>query len=53
MKIVTKKYLDNLTYKILGCAIEVHKNLGPGLLEKIYELCLIEELKSNNIKFEA
>ncbi len=41
---VTQSFIDNLTYKIIGCAIEVHKLLGPGLLESIYEKCLIREL---------
>lgn len=41
---ITKKYIDDLTYKIVGCAIEVHKVLGPGLLESVYEECLIDEL---------
>jgi GxxExxY protein len=45
----TKKYLDELTYKIIGCAIEVHKALGPGLLENIYERCLLQELKLKNL----
>lgn len=43
---------DKITEKIIGCAIEVHKNLGPGLLEKIYENALCVELSTNNIKFE-
>ena len=30
---ITKKYLNELTYRVIGCAIEVHKQLGPGLLE--------------------
>ncbi len=42
---ITQKYINDLAYKIVGCAIEVHKNLGPGLLESVYEQCLIEELK--------
>ncbi len=37
---MTQKYLNDLTYVILGAAIEVHKELGPGLLESIYERCL-------------
>lgn len=37
---ITQKYINNL-----GCAIEVHKHLGPGLLESVYEKCLIQELK--------
>lgn len=41
---ITQKYLDELTYKIIGCAIEVHKHLGPGLLESVYEKCFIHEL---------
>ena len=43
---ITQKEINNLSYKIVGCAIEVHKNLGPGLLESVYESCLIEELQS-------
>ncbi|MFT5719362.1 MAG: GxxExxY protein [Oleiphilaceae bacterium] len=35
---------DFLTQKVIGCAIEVHKNLGPGLLELSYESCLMYEL---------
>jgi GxxExxY protein len=41
---ITKSYIDELTYKIIGCAIEVHKVLGPGLLESVYEKCLMKEL---------
>jgi len=41
----TQKYIDHLSYNIIGCAIEVHKLLGPGLLESIYTKCLIQELK--------
>src|SRR5204863_3612396 len=40
----TKKYLNELTYKVIGCAIEVHKYLGPGLLESVYEKCFLREL---------
>jgi GxxExxY protein len=47
---MTKEFINNITYKIIGCAIEVHKNMGPGLLESIYEACFIEELKENNIE---
>ena len=38
-----------LSKKILGCAIEVHRELGPGLLESTYEKCLTHELRENNI----
>jgi GxxExxY protein len=40
---ITQKYINEPSYKIVGCAIEMHKNLGPGLLESIYETCLIDE----------
>ncbi len=38
--------INQITKKIIGCAIEVHKNLGPGLLESAYEECLVFELRS-------
>ncbi len=37
--------INEITEKIIGCAIEVHRNLGPGLLESTYEACLYYELK--------
>jgi GxxExxY protein len=37
--------LDSITHKIIGAAIEVHRRLGPGLLESAYEACLAFELK--------
>ena len=40
---------DTLSNQIIGCAIEVHKNLGPGLLETTYEKCLAYELKLSKI----
>ena len=40
---------DELTKKVIGCAIEVHKTLGPGLLESSYESCLLYELKQAGI----
>lgn len=42
---------DLLTEKIIGFAIEVHRQLGPGLLESAYEECLCYELKQNEIPF--
>ena len=44
---------DSLTYKIIGCAMEVYKQLGPGLLESVYEQALIQELKLNDIPVES
>ena len=40
---------DPLTAKVIGAAIEVHRNLGPGLLESAYERCLEHELKLQSI----
>jgi GxxExxY protein len=43
---ITQKSINELSYKIIGCAIEVHKIIGPGLLESVYESCFVEELKT-------
>lgn len=42
---------DGLSKQVIGCAIEVHKALGPGLLESVYEQCLAHELFLAGIKF--
>lgn len=42
-----------MTSKILGCAIEVHRNLGPGLLESTYQTCLMHELKANHLNVQS
>ena len=42
---------DPLTRKIIGCAIEVHRTRGPGLLESAYEQCLARELSLANVTF--
>ncbi|MFZ0455632.1 MAG: GxxExxY protein [Ignavibacteriaceae bacterium] len=44
--------LNELTGKIIGCAIEVHKHLGPGLLESAYEECTSYELNVNGLFIE-
>jgi GxxExxY protein len=41
----------DLTYKVIGCAIEVHRHIGPGLLESLYETCLCDELASAGLSF--
>lgn len=47
------KYLyEDLTYQIIGCALEVHKYLGPGFLESVYEDALCYELELEKIPFE-
>lgn len=43
---------NKLTEKIIGCAIEVHRQLGPGLLESAYEECLCYELEQAGMKYE-
>jgi len=43
---------DDLSNKVIGCAIEVHRTLGPGLLESTYEQCFAHELKMTSIAFK-
>ncbi len=43
---------DDLSSRVIGCAIEVHRQLGPGLLESAYEQCLAHELRRNGITFQ-
>jgi GxxExxY protein len=43
---------DQLSNKVIGCAIEVHRELGPGLLESAYEQCLAAELSRSRIPYE-
>ncbi len=50
---ITQTYLTDLTYKINGAAIEVHKILGPGLLESVYHKCMEKELLIRKIKFQS
>ena len=51
-KTITKSYLNDLSYKIVGCAIEVHKHLGPGLLESIYHECLKQEFFLRGVNYK-
>lgn len=51
MKNVTKSDLTDLVYQVNGAAIEVHKRLGPGLLEIVYHKCLLKELEIRKINF--
>ncbi len=49
----TKQDLKDLVYKVNGAAIEVHKRLGPGLLESVYHKCLLREFELREIKFQS
>ena len=53
MKPQGKLYQERLTGEIIGAAIEVHRQLGPGLLESTYAACLCRELELRNIGFEC
>ncbi len=44
---------DPLTEKVIGCAIEVHRNLGPGLLESAYQRCMLFELRKQGLAVET
>ena len=44
--------INQLSSRIIGASIEVHKALGPGLLESAYEKCLCHELKLRGLSFE-
>jgi GxxExxY protein len=52
MRKLNKKQVNDLSFKIIGAAIEVHKTLGPGLLEQVYETCLAHELRQLGLQIE-
>src|SRR5690349_10464344 len=45
--------INELTEKTIGCAIEVHRQLGPGLLESTYEACLLYELRNTGLEVKT
>jgi GxxExxY protein len=49
---ISKTKYEEIGRKIVQASYEVHKELGPGLLESVYEICLVEELKNFNLKVE-
>ena len=51
--IATDPDIETLTEKIIGCAIEVHRVLGPGLLESVYRDCMIIELRQKRLSVES
>ena len=50
---LTKKIINDLTYRVNSCIIEVHKILGPGLLESVYHKCLKHEFELKEIDYET
>ncbi|MBS4013531.1 MAG: GxxExxY protein [Bacteroidetes bacterium] len=50
---ISKSKLKELVYQVNGAAIEVHKALGPGLLESVYHKCLRHEFQNRGIKFNS
>lgn len=50
---MNEKKFEELSHRVIGCAIEVHRELGPGLLESAYEKCLAYELHRNGIEFQT
>lgn len=51
--LITQEYLNKLTYKIIGSAIEVHRHLGPGLLESVYLKCFVKELSLQSVNYKT
>ena len=51
-KLIVDEELEAITYKVIGLAIEVHRQLGPGLLESAYQQCLYYEIKNCGLKVE-
>ena len=50
---ITQKQINEISYTIIGCAIEVHKHLGPGLLESVYEPCFIDEMNRAGLSVKS
>lgn len=50
---LTQAYINEISYNVVGAAIEVHKYLGPGLLEPVYHSCFLSELKRRGINFQS
>ena len=50
---ITKEEREELSKRVIGAAIEVHKQLGPGLLESVYECCMVDELQRRGINVRS
>ncbi|GAB2478510.1 GxxExxY protein [Algoriphagus taiwanensis] len=49
---ITRKQIDELSYQIIGAAIEVNKHIGPGMLESVYQTCMSIELTERGLSFK-
>ena len=52
MEQLTSNQIESLTERVIGCAIEVHRALGPGLLESVYRDCMLIETRLQGLKVE-
>ena len=50
---ISRKLVDELTYEIIGAAIDVHREMGPGLKEAVYEDCMTIAFQERNLAFEC
>ena len=50
---ITQRAIYEISYRIIGCAIEVHRHLGPGLLESICHYCMMDELVRNHFTIQS
>lgn len=50
---ITKSQITDLTYEVMGAAMTVHKEIGPGLLESVYHECLKSELEERGINYRS
>ena len=51
-QVQSRRQINQVTQEVISAAIEVHRNLGPGLLESAYEACLAFELRDRGLVFE-
>lgn len=50
---ITQEHVNKISYEILGCAIRLHKALGPGLLESVYKACFVKELEKAGLRYQT
>ncbi len=50
---MNKEWYNNISESIIGAAIEVHRELGPGLLESVYEACMVKELVKRGLRVQS